>query len=783
MNKNRHRLVFNPARKQLMAVSDIAVSRSKAAGTKAGPALSGLPAAVMGAALHPVAFRLLAALGMVTVLSQPTHAQIVADPGAPGNQQPIVTQAANGVPLVNIQTPSAAGVSRNLYSQFDVDRQGVILNNAVTNASTQLGGWIQGNPALAGGSARVILNEVNSANPSQLLGYVEVGGSRAQVVIANPAGITCDGCGFINASRATLTTGTPILNGGSLDGYRVQRGQITVQGAGLDASQTDYTDLIARAVQINAGIWAQQLAVTTGANQIDAANSVAIPIAGIGGGTTVSIDVAALGGMYARKITLVGTEAGVGVRNAGQIGASAGDVVITVDGHLQNGGQITSATNINIASDGLSNSGKLIAQHHAVLNSTTDLSNIGVVAAGGNLSVDAHSIDNRGALLNASGTLSLKADTLDNRGTQGAEQGIQAGAVAIDASWIDNSSGTIAADGVLAVISSGTLDNTQGFMAAGDTLALLDTDPAAKTLAITNTLGTLIAGRSLQVDAAGLSGDGSLLSIGDLDVHLASDYLHSGELVANGNAAFETAGTLTNQAQMLAGNALAVSAAAIDNSAGGEFSAAATTLSATGLLVNRGLIDGGETLVTAGTLDNLGTGRIFGDHLAIAATTLNNASENGVGAVIAARDRLDIGVETLANQDHALIFSAGDLAIGGALDADRQATGRATLVVNTGATLEALGTLTIDALELRNLNAHLVTRQINDPATYEERVQPRGSATSYPVSDCWGIGGGQDANGCAGYPGTFEDYTWLKVTSTPSHTEVLATQPGQMLSG
>src|SRR5512139_489721 len=484
MNKNRHRLIFNPARNQLIAVSEIAVSRSKAGGTAAGPALPGQPSALMSAALHPLAFSLLAALGMGLVLSLPAHAQIVADPGAPGNQQPIVTQAANGVPLVNIQTPSAAGVSRNLYSQFDVDRQGVILNNAGTNVSTQLGGWIQGNPYLAGGSARVILNEVNSANPSQLLGYIEVGGSRAQVVIANPAGITCDGCGFINASRATLTTGTPILNGGSLDGYRVQRGQITVQGAGLDASQTDYTDLIARAVEINAGIWAQQLAVTTGTNQVDAANTLATPIAGSGTAPTVSIDVAALGGMYAQKITLVGTEAGVGVRNAGQMGSAAGDVVITVDCRLLNSGHIAGDASIDITSGGLTNSGTLIAQNDAVLNSTADVSNTGVLAAGGNLSASAHSIDNHGALLNAGGTLSIQADTLDNRSTQGADQGIQAGAVAIHADRIDNTSGTIAADGELAVTSSGTLDNTQGLMAAGGSLALLDVLPA-KAFAIT----------------------------------------------------------------------------------------------------------------------------------------------------------------------------------------------------------------------------------------------------------------------------------------------------------
>jgi hypothetical protein len=46
---------------------------------------------------------------------------------------------------------------------------------------TQLGGWVQSNGNLAGGAARVILNEVNSSNPSQLKGFVEVAGQRAEV--------------------------------------------------------------------------------------------------------------------------------------------------------------------------------------------------------------------------------------------------------------------------------------------------------------------------------------------------------------------------------------------------------------------------------------------------------------------------------------------------------------------------------------------------------------------------------------------------------------------------
>src|SRR6185369_1946686 len=106
---------------------------------------------------------------------------------------------------------------------------------------------------------RVILNEVNSTNPTQLRGHIEVAGQRAQVVVANPAGISCDGCGFINAHRATLTTGTPNFNGPQLEGYLVRGGAVRIQGNGLDATQTDFAEIISRAVEVNAGVWAKEL--------------------------------------------------------------------------------------------------------------------------------------------------------------------------------------------------------------------------------------------------------------------------------------------------------------------------------------------------------------------------------------------------------------------------------------------------------------------------------------------------------------------------------------------
>ncbi len=254
-------------------------------------------------------------------------AQIVADPNA-GVNRPGVIQTANGLPQVNITRPTGAGVSINQYTQFDVNKPGAILNNSPVITNTQQAGYINGNPnLLPGGSARIIVNQVNSTSPSQLRGYLEVAGGRADVVIANPNGLLVDGAGFINTSRVTLTTGMPIYGGsGSLDAFRVTGGQIQIEGAGLNAASVDQVDLIARAVRANAALYANRLNVVAGANQVDYNTLSASAIAGNGPAPAVGIDVSQLGGMYANKILLASTEAGVGVSLRGVMAAQAGDL-------------------------------------------------------------------------------------------------------------------------------------------------------------------------------------------------------------------------------------------------------------------------------------------------------------------------------------------------------------------------------------------------------------------------------------------------------------------------
>lgn len=331
MNKHLYRIIFNKARGLLMVVAEIA-----SAGREGGRRVRRSKTAIRQCRLSSLSCAMLALFGSV-VLVNSAQAGIVADGQAPSNQQPNIVSTANGTPQVNIQTPSEGGVSRNTYSQFDVDQKGVILNNSRNNVATQQGGTVQGNPWLARGEAKVILNEVNSRDPSQLNGYVEVAGRQAQVVIANPAGITCNGCGFINANRATMTTGQAQLNNGQLTGFDVERGEIVIQGAGMDSSRQDYTDIIARSVKINANLVAKDLKVTAGRNKVDVDHQQIDKKAADGSPRPMmAVDVARLGGMYANKIRLIGTEDGVGVHNAGNIGAQAGTLVVTADGRIEN---------------------------------------------------------------------------------------------------------------------------------------------------------------------------------------------------------------------------------------------------------------------------------------------------------------------------------------------------------------------------------------------------------------------------------------------------------------
>uniref|UniRef100_UPI0014444793 two-partner secretion domain-containing protein n=3 Tax=Erwinia amylovora TaxID=552 RepID=UPI0014444793 len=1167
MNKLRFRIIFNRARGLLMVVADIARSHTGWSRMRRDK----IPTRCCR--LSPLSCVMLAAFAFVTSTGC-ALAGIVADGQAPNNQQPNIVSSANGTPQVNIQTPSEAGVSRNTYRQFDVDNKGAILNNSRHNVATQLGGMVAGNQWLAGGEAKVILNEVNSRDPSRLNGYIEVAGRQAQVVIANPSGISCNGCGFINANRATLTTGQAQMSQGQLTGYAVERGEIVVQGAGMDSSRQDYTDVIARSVKINAGIVAKALNVTAGRNRVDAAHQQIDKLAADGSTRPqLAVDVARLGGMYANKIRLIGTEQGVGVANAGNLGAQAGSLVITADGRIENSGNLSSSAGMNIASDtAINNSGALQAGDNASLTSAGDLHNSGSVAArnhlqtqsaslnsepgsllaagvnqdgklaasgdltlttsgqlraqgqnlaagdftargqgvdvrhgsgsannitldagqsdlltgsgaqitaqrqltassgkmlnndGGSLSADklsinAHdlsnqqgaitqsgsdslqlshqgNINNRGGSLTSNGKdltiqaaiinnqdgnivhtadgnlslssgrlngakgqilsnghlnmttgdalldggvtsaqhITLTANNLSNRdgkilqigsgplsltvfngvenqnGTLAAggdidlraaslnnqqghisaqdsgslnvnllnplnnQQGVMQadGSVGIDSQGqqIDNRNGTISAGKSLTLLSgelvnqagqlrsggdlqlnshgqkldnaqggmisssanarldvseldnrggqlqtagnallnafkglvnntaglirsgatttvnaaqivnrdsnthntglegqrvqlnSDSLDNTQGALRANDLLDITTVQSlnnthglvssadglsvsGGDTLALSNSGGTLISGKHLQLRAASLGGDGRVLSQGAMTLNLQQGFVNQGDVIANGDLNFNVGGNLDNRALLKAGGTLNLHSASLNNTAAGEISAGQNHILTDGELTNRGLIDGSLTHIQSGTLTNTGSGRIYGDHIALQSGTLNNLAEGGTAATTAARERLDIAAQNINNSAHALIYSTGDVAIGGQLDDKWQASGQALVFNNHSATLESVGNMTLNIGQINNFNDHLVTQNVVTERSQHHEAVLKGATNRHDWakvdtshSNKYNVHDAIMPDGSAN--NEFYEYKYQR---TVTETQIKESDPGQIIAG
>ncbi|AYU97689.1 filamentous hemagglutinin N-terminal domain-containing protein (plasmid) [Enterobacter cloacae] len=715
MNKNLYRLIFNQARGMLMVVPDIAGAGR--AGAASSPSGTGHTLSQMIGKVHGLSFAVLLALGAI----QPVQANIVADGSAPGNQQPTIISSANGTPQVNIQTPSAEGVSRNVYSQFDIDNKGVVLNNSHLNTQTQIAGMVTANPWLAKGEAKVILNEVNASNPSQLNGFIEVAGQKAQVVIANPAGITCSGCGFINANRATLTTGQAQMTNGQLTGYNVERGEIVIQGKGLDSSLQDHTDLIARSVKINAGLWANDLAVTTGRNEVDAAHqTVAAKTADGDPRPQVAVDVSQLGGMYANKIRLLGTEAGVGVHNAGALNAIAGDVVVNADGMLTNSGAINASQAVQVTTTGdINNSGKLYAGADTQVQSRSALTNSGILAAQGNTTLTAASINStaQGVLaagMASNGKLGSSGNlTLNSQGPLNANgQNSAAGQLSATGTALDFSGSQTYGNNIDLQATVGDIRTAGANLAATQTLS-------ARTGGMLNNDGGKLSADQLSLTANSFSNQqGTVQQLGQQDLtlsHVSSINNRAGTIASNSKNLTLNTANLNNQQGTLvhAGDgALIIQATQMNGDKGAVLSNGSLALSGTQLQLDNTTTQAGNITLNAGSLSHRGgqmtqtgsgtlnlnvtdlldnqEGEIFSNGaLSLTAGTLNNQQ----GQLIAA-DKHDVTLTldgALYNRDGLIAADGRLISLSGAVD-------------NTGGLMQAGSTLSLNSRGAEVLN-------------------------------------------------------------------------------
>ena len=571
---------------------------------------------------------------------------ILPDTKAPSDRQPLVQETASGIPLVNIAAPSAGGVSRNDYERFNVPEKGAVLNNSYTLSKTELAGFVQGNANMAGGPAKIILNQVTSGHPTTMNGFLEVAGTKADVVIANPNGITVNGGGFINTGRAILTTGKPEYSrDNQWKDIRVSNdAMIVIDGKGLNGEKADAIELYTRAAKILGQIKAETLQVTTGANVIDAKSGTVAAIEGSGVKPQVAIDAADLGAMNAGRIFFVLTEENIPAQLQSAIEAQ--DLVIDSKGNLYHTGIIHTKDGATIRAKDILNKGTIASGGHLSLTSEGTLTNVKTIGAEGHAEIHAGDVVNQ-SVIASEGHLAISSDrTITNENSRI----LANGDVTLAAkTWMDNQNGTIAAGGNLDVktaelnneqgnvtaygngllSAARKLDNAEGHVAANQALNITSGE-------VVNTKGTLTAGQDERIETKTIQLDGKLIAGRNLTVQTEADITNEnaedgfGITKAGGELAISTKGNLSQAKKLEADGKISLNADGINNHKDAEITGGAIRIQAKSLL-NRGLMNAdGEHEIQALHLENLETGRIYGNNITIDTKTLENRKDKAL---------------------------------------------------------------------------------------------------------------------------------------------------------
>ena len=633
-----YRLVWSEARNAYVAVAETSRARGKRSGTVG---------AIVGA-LGALSATTLQAAAPTTVV--PTG----------GNTAAYI--APNGVPVVDINTANAAGVSHNQYLKYNVDNKGLVLNNGNSDQmarQSQLAGQVMANSNLAN-QAALILNEVVAPNRSQLSGFTEVLGGKADVVVANPYGITCSGCGFINTDRVTLTTGVPVFGGnGALNGFRVTSGDLLINGSGLNASAQQILDLVARSIKIDGQINANDLSLTAGANSWDynsrAATGALTPTDTI---PTYAIDSTVLGGMYANRIKIVATEAGVGVRMLGEAAATGSDFSLDASGKVVIQSKLSAERDIQIASTASDIDALALIDSSITAKRDLDLSALlgGATFNGGALLANNSFALNVGSLSDAASASALSDN---NKRFGGAGLHIHATG-AVDLNGVSyGSDGAFGAD-----IDNLTVGANGATLYSGSTLDL----SAVNNLALANAALKSAAAMHLTAQSGALStgngaGQGIQATSGDVVIN-ANGVTNAGTISANAGALTLHVDALNNSGTLHSAQLLSIADQSGD---GGENIAnTGTLISAVGLdIIAHDITNGGSvqavtgSTVNANSLTNSGTW--IGSIAADADANFNLHDLTNSGTLQAANDLNLTLLNTLTNSGK--ILAAHDLSI------------------------------------------------------------------------------------------------------------------------
>ena len=559
-------------------------------------------------------------------------------------------RAQNGVPVVNISTPNNRGVSINEFLEYNVGREGQVLNNADNLGRSHLGGIINANPNLGPNqAANLILLQVNGANRSQIEGYIEaLSRQKVNVILSNENGIYLNGAGTINIKNFIPTTGRVKLKDGDVIGIDVEKGRVIIGADGFDATNTNYVNVIAKAMELQGNLVGNKVDVTLGENTVDSNGTVTSK----NGINSVAIDASNLGSMYAGQIKIVSTDKGAGVNSNGLIYSRDTKLEITADGKINvakikgdgieiNGTEYTqselasSDKGININASKIKLSGETQANEDINLNgnvenksniytggnlNTLDMINSGNINASGNIT--AKDFKNSVATVLSGGNFNVK--NLDNSGN-------------IQVSGITNINGKFDNTGALTSVKRisvlGNVSSTGNILTNEDLLAKN-----------TVTSGT-IAAKNLRVD--NLTNDGKISANGEL---IAKDVKNTGEILTSGR---------------ILGSSLVTSGKVQTNE----------TLDIDGLLDNSGTVGASKDISVAGNVLNSGEILTNGDftskNMDTSGTVVSNNLRTGNlkndGKIVANKDLTANKVSSTGDITVVGKISAGNLKSSGAL--------------------------------------------------------------------------------------------------------------------
>ena len=311
--------------------------------------------------------------------------------------------------VIDIAAP-VDGLSDNQVDSFDVNANGAILNNSAGGGTAQLGTTVTGNGNItAGNEADLILFQVTGSTGSALNGTIEVFGTEAGLIIANPNGIDCDGCGFINTNRVDLVT-----------------------GSNYDFNTNTFGSIAASDINIaSSGLTASVLKIQTGADFINAgtinADTVTIEV------TNFANDITNTGTVSATSLNFILTDSFTHNSTSFSGFNNFSNLAITTDGTFTNNATINLTGNTVITANTFINTGGVlnadafalsVAGDFDYANKGTITTNTLNLTVGGNFSNNnSNSNFTWGAndSLTVSGTANIVAAGFNNSGTISAD--------------------------------------------------------------------------------------------------------------------------------------------------------------------------------------------------------------------------------------------------------------------------------------------------------------------------------------------------------------------------